>query len=65
MQLVTVIRGAAAPEELAAVVAVLAALGDRTPEPDGRGSARPADGYPAWRRTRLAALAQTRWNSTR
>jgi hypothetical protein len=48
---VELVRGGAAPEELAAVVAVLRALGD---------AARPGDeptGYAAWRRTRLAAIA--------
>ena len=48
---VDVVRGGAAPEDLAAVVAVLSAL-------EGRGSAAAEPtGYAAWRRGRLAALA--------
>ncbi len=62
MDQVEVVRGAAAPEELAAVVAVLSALEDRAAgEPTGSAPG----GYAAWRRTRLAALAQTTWKSTR
>jgi len=49
---VEVVRGGAAPEELAAVVAVLVALSDSRPEGE------PLTGYAAWRRTRLAALAR-------
>jgi hypothetical protein len=49
---VEVVRGGAAPEELAAVVAVLVALG----EPGGE--ADPLTGYAAWRRTRLEALTR-------
>lgn len=48
------VRGGAAPEELAAVVAVLRALGDAD-----RGIEE-STGYAAWRRTRLAALARSR-----
>ena len=54
---VEIVRGGAAPDEVAAVVAVLAALGEREGGPS-RG-APAAGGYSAWRRTRLAALAQT------
>jgi hypothetical protein len=50
---VEVMRGGAGAEEVAAVVAVLSALGDRDRE-----SAEPT-GYAAWRRARLAALART------
>jgi hypothetical protein len=49
---VEVARGGAAPEELAAVVAVLVALGD------SGGEDEPLTGYAAWRRTRLEALTR-------
>jgi Acyl-CoA carboxylase epsilon subunit len=50
---VEVVRGGAGAEEVAAVVAVLSALGERDRE-----SAEPT-GYAAWRRARLAAVART------
>jgi Acyl-CoA carboxylase epsilon subunit len=49
---VEVVRGGAAPEELAAVVAVLLALGESGDEEEQ------VTGYAAWRRTRLAAIAR-------
>lgn len=57
-----VVRGGAAPEELAAVVAVLVALGE-----SGRVTDGPVEsvGYAAWRRDRLAALARDRGETSR
>jgi hypothetical protein len=49
---VEVVRGGAGAEEVAAVVAVLSALGERDRE-----AAEPT-GYAAWRRTRLAVLGR-------
>jgi hypothetical protein len=64
---VAVVLGGAAPEEVAAVMAVLSALAER-----GRGAGpagrdeEPPSGYGAWRVARLAALRRypcTTWNS--
>ena len=49
---VELVRGGAAPEELAAVMAVLAVIGDAERAPVE------TTGYAAWRRTRLAVLAR-------
>jgi hypothetical protein len=49
-----VVRGGAAAEDVAAIVAVLAALGETSGSPDE------PTGYAAWRRRRLAALARGR-----
>jgi hypothetical protein len=49
MDAVELVRGGASPEEMAAVVAVIASLAERRTE-------SPVDGYAAWRRKRLAAL---------
>jgi hypothetical protein len=49
MNAVELARGGASPEEMAAVVAVIASLAER------RADTR-VDGYAAWRRRRLAAL---------
>ena len=49
MDAVELVRGGASPEEMAAVVAVIASLAERRTEST-------ADGYAAWRRQRLAAL---------
>jgi acyl-CoA carboxylase epsilon subunit-like protein len=51
-----VVRGGAAPEELAAVLTVLAARAEMAA---AEGRARSA-GYDAWRATRLAALSCAR-----
>ena len=74
------VRGGAAPEDLAAVLAVLAAVsGSRYERLQQLGRSGPPEpsGYGAWRRTRLATLARSRdvraaegsrystWNSTR
>lgn len=56
---VELVRGGAAPEELAAVVAVLAALGDTEPVDE------PLVGYAAWRAGRLAALGRAPWSGSR
>jgi hypothetical protein len=57
---VEVVRGGAAPEEIAAVVAVIAAMGQRASVGCGSVVRGPVSGeptgYAAWRRTRLAAL---------
>jgi hypothetical protein len=55
---VEVVRGGAAPEELAAVVVVLVALGESS-----SGAADPVTGYAAWRRTRLDALTRGEWRA--
>ena len=47
-----VVRGGAAPEDVAAVLAVLAALGESDRETQDE------SGYAAWRRGRLAVLAR-------
>jgi acyl-CoA carboxylase epsilon subunit-like protein len=49
MSAVELARGGATPEEMAALVAVIASLGERRAEPV-------VSGYAAWRRQRLAAL---------
>jgi hypothetical protein len=58
MDAVELARGGATPEEMAALVAVIASLADRRTE------ASP-DGYAAWRRRRLAALRDNRSGSER
>jgi hypothetical protein len=49
MDAVELVRGGASPEEMAAVVAVIASLAERRTEST-------VDDYAAWRRQRLAAL---------
>jgi hypothetical protein len=49
MEAVELVRGGASPEEMAAVVAVIASLAERR-------TVSSFDGYAAWRRKRLAAL---------
>jgi hypothetical protein len=49
MDAVELARGGASPEEMAAVVAVIASLAEHRADSG-------SDGYAAWRRRRLAAL---------
>jgi hypothetical protein len=49
MDAVELVRGGASPEEMAAVIAVIASLAERRTDSG-------VDGYAAWRRNRLAAL---------
>jgi Acyl-CoA carboxylase epsilon subunit len=60
MSAVEVARGGATPEEMAALVAVIASLGERRADSVD-------DGYAAWRRQRLTALRddRSRWDTAR